>query len=210
MELTLHEPNQFIRRLPKDIASRILAYIIDCIGISSDLSEDIKHFARCKPILQIRGILFNSDRVLGRTLWFMNDRNLFSKYNRKMILRSGKMVMKIENGMHFWEREQKMKLTDFEIYANQSLLFYGHTFDSRPNNYSYLVNKNQSEQDAANLTNYIYCYRVLHNLLCMMEPEDRAQLMTFIDNYYSRAMPYEENDDYENNDYYEDDDYDDD
>lgn len=205
MSLALHEPMQFIRRLPRDIASRILAYIINCVGISSSLSEDIKHFARCKPTLQIRGILFNSDRVLGRVLWYMDDRNLFSKYNRKMLSRTNKLEMKTKNGISVWERGQEMKLTNFEIYANLPLLYYGHALDSRPNNYSYLVNKNDPNNEAANLTNYIYCYRALHNLLCILNPEDRAQLMTFIDNYYLRAMPYDnyQAEEYEEHDYYD-------
>ena len=194
-------PVALVHRLPKDIAYRIFIYIIDCVGISKDLSTDIQHFVKCRPTLRIREILYNSGRVLKRAIKFMKHKDLFSKYNRKMISVTYVLDQK------YWEknfkvlRKEKIALTDFENYAEMPLWYQESGLDNRPNKYSILVTEPENP-DYANMS-YMSCHRALHNLVCMLTPEDRAALMTDISYYYCRYMDYYDEEYDEDAEYYQ-------
>jgi hypothetical protein len=173
----LIETRARINRLPKYISDRILMYLINMVGINAELSEDIRHVVRCKCMLQASRILCYTEEIVEK----LRHYQLLKKYNRKIRV--------------LFERPQNDLTIPLNEYPN--LVYYKSCLDHRPNKHSLVVSKFMTTSSGIE-DEYMQYYRVLHNVVCAVSPGDRAKIMSAIEDYVVRILPYEmqEYDDY--------------
>ena len=179
------------QRLPHHIVSLIFTYVIDCMGINKDLSQDIRHFVICKCKLQTKSCVLNASEILEDVFRLMRNLNMYEKYQRKMIyqeVEEDKWYPQVEDGV--WNGEYDIEPGNLFV-TKVSLKQYlcrspsdGYEIvDDRPNRYSALFESIRDDYAIAH-------YRILHNVLCMVEPDDRAEIMSSCVNEGSRYRNY--------------------
>lgn len=197
-----------VSRLPTVIARRIFVFLIDSAGINPELSEDIKHYIKCRSALRTAYYLYASDHILTDLIAYMRKQKLTEKYNRQYRMY---LIFTYDNGnlpeAAEDEFEYVQKLDIFE-YARKALTGC-YIFDNRINKYSILPTAVGTEDEDYSTQRDIDTYRVLNHIVCMMEPEDRAAAMSHIEHYAKHVLPFEEDDHYQE-EYYGEDDYDND
>lgn len=162
---------QHAKRLPKDVTSIILLYLL---GIRRELAEDIQHFVKCRRMIENYNIVYNSDDVLETVYHAMYNLRLLDKYTRQMLCESEDIELyEYDDGQKHYVITDNICKKKLESYL-WNVPREGIDVDARPNKYSVIA----AEHD--NNTYIMGHYRVIHNVLSQMSIKDRSSIMTRI------------------------------
>ena len=165
--------NEAIRQLPTDIRWYILRYL--SISITADVSEDIRHFGKCKYRLQQPHYIFQSyyllDYIIDNFIPFIRTQN----YNRRMIVPPETIYTR-------WHVDTK----DVVI-MEYAFLMYNNDFgyDDRPYIYSTIKPTGLMH---GGIVHGLQCWRAIYNIICMLRPCDREYVMNRLEHYYRTSL----------------------